>query len=41
MIFPFFESMLAMTKKNKHLPYFIPGEVELTAMTVQLKKNGI
>ncbi|CAO3703054.1 unnamed protein product [Rhizopus stolonifer] len=40
MIFPCFEAMLAMTKKNEHVPYFIPGEIELAAMTVQLRKMG-
>lgn len=40
MIFPCFEAMLAMIKKNEHAPYFIPGEGELAAMTVQLKKMG-
>ncbi|KAG1046636.1 hypothetical protein G6F43_010887 [Rhizopus delemar] len=38
MIFPCFEAMLAMMKKNEHGPYFIPGEDELAAMTAQLKK---
>ncbi|PHZ08327.1 uncharacterized protein RHIMIDRAFT_269848 [Rhizopus microsporus ATCC 52813] len=40
MIFPCFEAMLAMIKKNEHAPYFIPGESELAAMAVQLKKMG-
>lgn len=40
MIFPCFEPMLAMIKKNEHAPYFIPGEGELAEMTVQLKKMG-
>lgn len=40
MIFPCFEAMLTMMKKNEHAPYFIPGEYELAAMTTQLKKMG-
>ncbi|KAG0737745.1 hypothetical protein G6F23_010155 [Rhizopus arrhizus] len=37
-IFPCFEAVLAMMKKNGHAPYFVPGEDELEAMTAQLKK---
>lgn len=32
--------MLAAIEKNENKPYFIPGEIELAAMTVQLKKMG-
>ncbi|KAG1084253.1 hypothetical protein G6F42_021868 [Rhizopus arrhizus] len=39
-IFSCFKAMLSMIKKNEHAPYFIPGEFELAAMTVQLKKMG-
>lgn len=38
MIFPCFEAILAMLKKDRHAPYFVPGETELAAMTEQLKK---
>lgn len=41
MVFPCFEVMLDMVKRNKHAPYFIPGEIELAAMTVQLTKMGL
>ncbi|KAI7893761.1 uncharacterized protein EV154DRAFT_416394, partial [Mucor mucedo] len=40
MIYPCLESMLTMMEGNEHKPYFIPGEDELTAMTVQLRKMG-
>ncbi|KAI8091343.1 uncharacterized protein B0P05DRAFT_625111 [Gilbertella persicaria] len=43
MLFPCFEAMLAMIKKNQHAPYFIPAEDELAAMTIldskQTKEN--
>ncbi|KAI9022747.1 hypothetical protein CLU79DRAFT_702011 [Phycomyces nitens] len=34
-------SMLGMMKGNIYKPYFIPGEDELAAMTVQLSKMGL
>lgn len=40
MIFPCFEAVLSMMKKNEYAPYFVPGEDGLESMTVQLKKNG-
>ncbi|CAO3650407.1 unnamed protein product [Mucor hiemalis] len=39
-IFPCFEAMFAAIEKNENKPCFIPGEIELAAMTVQLKKMG-
>ncbi|KAG1167140.1 hypothetical protein G6F46_007308 [Rhizopus delemar] len=41
MIFPAFQAMMTLMKKNGYEPYFIPGEEELVAMTVQLKRMGI
>ncbi|GAA5813589.1 hypothetical protein MFLAVUS_007072 [Mucor flavus] len=38
MIFPCCEAMLSMTETINHVPYFVPGEDELDAMTLQWKK---
>jgi hypothetical protein len=38
MIFPCFEAMIALMKKNEQVSYFVPGEEELVAMTTQLKR---
>ncbi|KAI9022744.1 hypothetical protein CLU79DRAFT_702078, partial [Phycomyces nitens] len=40
MVYPCLEAMLGMMKGNIYKPYFIPGEDELAAMTVQLSKMG-
>ncbi|KAI9247278.1 hypothetical protein EDC94DRAFT_529019, partial [Helicostylum pulchrum] len=41
MILPCFEMMLALMKKNEHVPYLVPSEDELDAMTAQLKEDVI
>lgn len=33
--------MLALMKKNEHVPYLVPSEDELDAMTAQLKEDVI
>ncbi|KAG1050841.1 hypothetical protein G6F43_006907 [Rhizopus delemar] len=40
MVFPCFEAVISMMKKNECTPYFVPGEDELEAMAAQLKKMG-
>ncbi|CAO3641510.1 unnamed protein product [Mucor hiemalis] len=40
MLFPCFEALVDLMKSNKPIPYFIPGEYELDALTTQLEKMG-
>ncbi|KAI7903809.1 uncharacterized protein BX663DRAFT_530525 [Cokeromyces recurvatus] len=40
MVFPCLQAIATMMKKSEYMPYFVPGEEELVAMTVQLKEMG-